>query len=272
MIRHARAFTLVELLVVIGIIALLVGILLPTLSRARASAQKTVCLANLRSGHQTLVLYANDHDLFVPLGYTRGWKQFNYVASRNTTFGGGFVEPDERPRWLGQLFVDGYLESGESWFCPSEQDPQIQQNTENNAWPPGNDASFRTRLGYGTLPVIDWPEGTSDEDEISPDANPLTLMPPEPMPKLTQHNGDAILGDLFHKPSQVRERHGDGINVAVGHGAARFIPTAVLEAVDVAGQTWLTVDEDRFDRDYNPLFLSDDPNDLDLWTALGREF
>ena len=45
---RARAFTLVELLVVIGIISLLVGILVPVVGRARASGHSVACLANLR--------------------------------------------------------------------------------------------------------------------------------------------------------------------------------------------------------------------------------
>src|SRR5688572_9482102 len=56
-----RAFTLVELLVVIGIIALLISILIPTLGRARDQAQRTKCMANLKSLTEAWVQYANDH-------------------------------------------------------------------------------------------------------------------------------------------------------------------------------------------------------------------
>src|SRR5262245_35160510 len=63
---RCSAFTLVELLVVIGIIAVLVGILMPALSKARDSAQTLACLSNCRQLGNAFVMYANEHKNFLP--------------------------------------------------------------------------------------------------------------------------------------------------------------------------------------------------------------
>jgi prepilin-type N-terminal cleavage/methylation domain-containing protein/prepilin-type processing-associated H-X9-DG protein len=64
--RLRRGFTLVELLVVIGIIALLVALLMPALNAARQQSQLVVCASNLRQTYQSLALYAHDNQGWLP--------------------------------------------------------------------------------------------------------------------------------------------------------------------------------------------------------------
>ncbi len=91
-----RAFSLVELLVVIGIIALLLALLLPAINKARRQAQTVQCLTNLRSLGQALVMYENNN---------RGWVY--PVRNQESAPGGviGFgtnVAPHER--WPMKVF------------------------------------------------------------------------------------------------------------------------------------------------------------------------
>ena len=76
--RRVAAFTLVELLVVIGIIALLISILLPALSRAKESANRVACASNLRQLGIAFVMYTNDH---------RGWFPFHAAIGEVDRFG-----------------------------------------------------------------------------------------------------------------------------------------------------------------------------------------
>src|SRR4051812_19965181 len=65
----AAAFTLVELLVVIGIIAILISVLLPTLGRARDAAKTAQCLSNLRQMGVAMQMYVSETRYVIPAAY-----------------------------------------------------------------------------------------------------------------------------------------------------------------------------------------------------------
>jgi prepilin-type processing-associated H-X9-DG protein len=78
--RHAAAFTLVELLVVIGIIALLISILLPALNRARENGNRITCISNLRQIGQAMMIYLNQSKGLMPVAPMSGSRRSDFAA------------------------------------------------------------------------------------------------------------------------------------------------------------------------------------------------
>ncbi|MFI4854737.1 MAG: type II secretion system protein [Phycisphaerales bacterium JB065] len=102
-----RAFTLIELLVVVAVIALLIGILLPALGSARASAYGLAELASGRSLMQGMNLYANDHDYKVLPGFADPGVIYDDLGRAIT-----FSEVRKRYPWRLLPYMDYQLEGG----------------------------------------------------------------------------------------------------------------------------------------------------------------
>src|SRR2546423_3432123 len=135
--RSVRAFTLVELLVVIGIIALLISILLPALSRARESANTVKCLSNLRSIVQGCIAYSMDNKGYViPMQYEdpagSGGNKGNgdgWLAAPNILVEGGYIQA---PNATGRTSPV----TNSVFYCPSARPEFTSFITVGNAGTP----------------------------------------------------------------------------------------------------------------------------------------
>jgi len=246
--RRRHAFTLVELLVVIGIIALLISILLPTLSKARQTAQKSVCLSNLRQLGIAFRLYAVANKDAIPIGYM-GQKQFSYVINWNNSNG-------TKVSQMGLLVLGGMLKSPKAYYCPSEPDPQWQYNTPENVWPfdktPPDPRLTQaglghTRMGYGARPIADWPTnnaGTPIGNTASPGywlpvIQAMTSTPGTKytqsqsavigLPRFARLKNKAIVADLVFHPQIVVTRHKTGVNCLYANGSAQWVDIQTLK-------------------------------------------
>ncbi len=134
---HRRAFTLVELLVVIGIIALLISILMPALSRAREHARRVSCASNLRQQGLCFHMYASENKGVYPTPLPLG----HWPVGAMT-----FVFPQPGPP-VGQalMYERKYITTEKILYCPAVI-PEFGFSPDSGAWNAGQ--WQLTYLGY----------------------------------------------------------------------------------------------------------------------------
>jgi prepilin-type N-terminal cleavage/methylation domain-containing protein len=126
-VRTTRAFTLVELLVVIGIIALLIGILIPALSKAQQQAKATACLSNVKQLTQSWIMYANEYRGALVFAETGGERNADgSINTANLDRRDGWVIEDgvlaNTPEAIRAGLLWKYASQPEVYRCPASLD------------------------------------------------------------------------------------------------------------------------------------------------------
>jgi prepilin-type N-terminal cleavage/methylation domain-containing protein/prepilin-type processing-associated H-X9-DG protein len=235
--QRKTGFTLVELLVVIGIIALLISILLPSLNRARETANRVKCASNLKQIATALALYANENKGLYPRTLASGDGSVvtaNTGAAETDPFrgtAGNVVAPvgtNNVPAAMFLLLRSQDL-SAEVFTCPSsnaEKDEygggnntaqqrsnftEVQKNLSfsyTNPYPSTSAVSNGYRLNSGVTPDL----------AIAADINPGAEAPD------TQNVTQASSASQM-KEANSNNHDGEGQNVMFGDGHVEFVPT-----------------------------------------------
>jgi len=223
--RHAKGFTLIELLVVIAVIALLMGILLPALNKAKKQGQAVRCLSNMKQIGLAMHMYAEDNDRKV----LRAEARMNLKPGQEPVYW-----PTAYMGYIGGSKTDNvnYYYEVDVYDCPSypEKEQTIDYIVSSfNFKSPGSEC-------WEPTPLESFPRPTSTiylaDYEYIPDAGHIKIVRKEDVSNSAEFRQKLWWLDAYnasHLPSAddntrrvARDRHGRTINCLYvdGHSAS----------------------------------------------------
>ncbi|HVT90421.1 MAG TPA: prepilin-type N-terminal cleavage/methylation domain-containing protein [Tepidisphaeraceae bacterium] len=114
--KQRRGFSLVELLVVIGIVAVLMSILLPALRKARLAAEQTACASNLRQIGSAILMYVNENHQHLPIVVEPLWR--NWISTGTLDWNANPFDTVANPQSLPAV-LQSTIKTMQIYHCPS---------------------------------------------------------------------------------------------------------------------------------------------------------
>ncbi|MCG3181027.1 MAG: hypothetical protein BIFFINMI_03394 [Phycisphaerae bacterium] len=125
-----HAFTLIELMVIVAILAVLISILLPSMERARAITRRTMCMSNLRQIGVAIYAYADDYKDTIPFGPAPGTRTItNFYPTLGMPTSLISLEGTGGPVGLGLLLQKHLSNTPKVLFCP-DADQRVDAEAE----------------------------------------------------------------------------------------------------------------------------------------------
>ena len=215
------AFTLIELLVVVAVIALLIGILAPSLNRARQKAIQIHCLANMGELSRGMLIYAHSNRWRLP-------------STRQQ-----IVNQDDEPETkIWTVFLQPVLRSEKVFLCPAAGDSRFTTEWDQRGW-----------LSIGLNRKLD-PKRNQDHqiDDITRTSWTVLLADsvygsPDPPDSLRGFMVQPGRAGCVNQRERIADRHNGQTNVAFVDGHAEHFPGVEIDGVDNAkenhGLLWL---------------------------------